>query len=431
MIRVGNYYHKYEKIGEGAYSNVYKGYHQDLSKIFAIKEINISIHGKNIERFREEINLMKKLDHVNIVKLYDTVENENYIYLILEYCEYGDLKKFLNKRPLKERKVKKFMSQIVAGLKYLNDHNIYHRDLKPQNILISKNYTLKISDFGLAKSCESNTLLDTICGSPMYMAPEIMKYKKYDTKADLWSLGVIFYQMLTGKTPYTAKNHAELMDNIETKNVVFPAAIKITDPAKDLLTQLLKKTSKERMTWDELFEHEWLRKNIVNSSIFKSNSETSLSKTVTVGIDDDDDDGIFTIEMPESGLEKKHTFVGSFNDSEDFKRNNFNNYLDDSKMEPIKVSVVNDDYDSDESSLFLSDISEDAMNEYIILARPAESYSEYSEEQRRLDERFKKRGLIDSVYYYIYQSTNLLKTYLKLTETESLEKDKNEVNSLT
>ena len=116
MIKIEDYYHKYEKIGEGAYSNVYKGYHQNLSKIFAIKEINISIHKKNIERFREEVKLMKNLHHHNIVKLYDTIENEDYMYLILEYCEHGDLKHFLNKRPLKEKKVKKFMKQIVSGL---------------------------------------------------------------------------------------------------------------------------------------------------------------------------------------------------------------------------------------------------------------------------------------------------------------------------
>ena len=115
MIRIGNYYHKYEQIGKGAYSTVYKAYHNDLSKIFAVKEINISIHKKNIERFREEIFLMNKFDHQNILKLYETIEDDNYIYLILEYCENGDLKNFLNKRPMKETNVRKFMKQIVSG----------------------------------------------------------------------------------------------------------------------------------------------------------------------------------------------------------------------------------------------------------------------------------------------------------------------------
>ena len=421
MIKIEDYYHKYEKIGEGAYSNVYRGYHQDSSKIFAIKEINISIHQKNIERFKEEVKLMKNLNHDNIVKLYDTIENEDYMYLILEYCEHGDLKKFLNKRPLKEKKVKKFMKQIVSGLKYLNSFDIYHRDLKPQNILVDKNYNLKISDFGLAKSCESNTLLDTICGSPMYMAPEIMKYRKYDTKADLWSLGIIFYQMLTGKTPYTANSHAELMENIEHKSIIFPMSIKISSSAIDLLTKLLKKTSKERMTWEELFDHEWLNSDVFESIIIKSKSETSLENKNgdAFNIDNEDNDNfnddIFTMEIDNSNLENKDTYVGSFNESNDFKNKSFNNYLEDSKYNPIKVSIIEDS----EDSLFLSEISENDISEYIVLSEPTNSYDEYSEEQKKLDNRFRKRHLIDSVYYYIYQSTNLLKTYLKLSdETE-------------
>lgn len=415
MIKIEQYYHKYEKIGEGAYSNVYKGYHQNSSKIFAIKEINISIHQKNIERFREEVKLMKNLNHNNIVKLYDTIENEDYMYLILEYCEHGDLKKFLNKRPLKEKKVKKFMRQIVSGLKYLNKFDIYHRDLKPQNILVDKEYNLKISDFGLAKSCESNTLLDTICGSPMYMAPEIMKYRQYDTKADLWSLGVIFYQMLTGRTPYTANSHAELMDNIENKSIIFPMSIKISNSAIDLLTKLLKKTSKERMTWEELFDHEWLNSDVSESTIIKSKSETSLENinNDALNIDNDEfDDDIFTMEIDNSNLENKDTYVGSFNESDDFKNKSFSNYLEDSKYNPIKVSIIDDS----EDSLFLSEISDNEICDYIVLSEPTNNYDEYSEEQKKLDNRFRKRHLIDSVYYYIYQSTNLLKTYLKLSD---------------
>lgn len=415
MIKIKQYYHKYEKIGEGAYSNVYKGYHQNLSKIFAIKEINISIHRKNIERFKEEVKLMKNLNHNNIVKLFDTIENEDYMYLILEYCEYGDLKKFLNKRPLKEKKVRKFMKQIVSGLKYLNSFDIYHRDLKPQNILVDKNYNLKISDFGLAKSCESNTLLDTICGSPMYMAPEIMKYRQYDTKADLWSLGIIFYQMLTGKPPYTANNHAELMENIEHKSIIFPMSIKISNSAIDLLTKLLKKISKERMTWEELFAHEWLNNDAFETTILKSNSETSLETKNDDAFNVDNgnfNDDIFTMEIDNSNLENKATYVGSFNESNDFKNKSFSNYLEDSKYNPIKVSIIEDS----EDSLFLSEISDNDISEYIVLSEPTNSYDEYSEEQKNLDNRFRKRHLIDSVYYYIYQSTNLLKTYLKLSD---------------
>ena len=416
MIRIGNYYHKYEKIGEGAYSNVYKAYHNDLPQVFALKEINISVHRKNIDRFREEIFLMNKLEHPNILKLCDTIENDNYIYLILEYCDNGDLKHFLKKRPMKEKKVREFMKQIVSGLEYLNSHNIYHRDLKPQNILITKDLTLKISDFGLAKLCESDSLLDTICGSPMYMAPEIMKFKRYDTKADLWSLGVMFYQMMTGKTPFQARNHTELMENIEKNEIIFPRNIKISDDAQDLLLKLLKKSSLERMTWDELFSHNWIINEPVKN-LFKTNIE--LQETTTIqNLDFDDEDAFFTMEL-NNDENDPGTGVNNFSDTQDFRKNNFNNYLEDTKFNPVKISIINNeeddsDDDTDNSSLFLSDTYMEGKGGYVILSKPAENYAEYSEDQKKRDSRARSKsiGLIDSMCYYIYQSSNILKTYI-------------------
>ena len=453
MIRIGNYYHKYEQIGKGAYSTVYKAYHNDLSKIFAVKEINISIHKKNIERFREEIFLMNKLNHQNILKLYETIEDDNYIYLILEYCENGDLKNFLNKRPMKEKNVRKFMKQIVSGLQYLNNKNVYHRDLKPQNILLTKDYTIKISDFGLAKTCESDTLLDTICGSPMYMAPEIMKYKKYDTKADLWSLGVIFYQMLTGKTPYTARSHSELMSNIENQEIIFPKYICVTKEGLDLLLKLLQKKSDERMTWDELFKHEWLcneniehlfqttRINDLNNSIFNKKINDAQNNARNDAYDaqndayndvqndayndaynDANDEGIFSMEIENKELDN----TSSFNKTNEIMRNNFNNYLEDTKFDPVKISIINNEEDSEDSSLFLSETFDCNKSDYVILSKPATSYSEYSEEQKILDNRAKTRslGLIDSIYHYIYQSSNIVKTYLHYDDLSQNSKKK-------
>lgn len=429
MIRIGNYYHKYEQIGKGAYSTVYKAYHNDLSKIFAVKEINISIHKKNIERFREEIFLMNKFDHQNILKLYETIEDDNYIYLILEYCENGDLKNFLNKRPMKEKNVRKFMKQIVSGLQYLNNKNVYHRDLKPQNILLTKDYTIKISDFGLAKTCESDTLLDTICGSPMYMAPEIMKYKKYDTKADLWSLGVIFYQMLTGKTPYTARSHSELMNNIENQEIVFPKCIRVTKEGLDLLLKLLQKKSDERMTWDELFKHTWLNdeniEHLFQTTQINNLHNNKYNNTVNDVVDIDNDDEIFSIEIENKDFDN----TTSFNKTNEIMKNNFNNYLEDTKFDPVKISIIDNEEDTEDSSLFISESFDYNKSEYVILSKPATSYSEYSEEQKLIDNRARARSmnLIDSIYHYIYQSSNIVKNYLNYDDLSQNGK-KNEDN---
>lgn len=431
MIRIGNYYHKYEQIGKGAYSTVYKAYHNDLSKIFAVKEINISIHKKNIERFREEIFLMNKFNHQNILKLYETIEDDNYIYLILEYCENGDLKNFLSKRPMKEKNVRKFMKQIVSGLQYLNNKNVYHRDLKPQNILLTKDYTIKISDFGLAKTCESDTLLDTICGSPMYMAPEIMKYKKYDTKADLWSLGVIFYQMLTGKTPYTARSHSELMNNIENQDVIFPKCICVTKEGLDLLLKLLQKKSDERMTWEELFKHTWLNdENIehlfqttqINNSDVNNLHDNRFNETNNENNGTFDDDEIFSMEIENKDFDN----TTSFNKTNEIMKNNFNNYLEDTKFDPVKISIIDNEEDTEDSSLFLSESFNYNKSEYVILSKPATNYSEYSEEQKLIDNRARARSinLIDSIYHYIYQSSNIVKNYLNYDDLSQNSKKK-------
>ena len=126
--------------------------------------------------------------------------------MILEYQENGDLSKFLNKKPLKEMYAKKYLKQLADGLKYLLDNNILHRDLKPQNILLTDDYILKITDFGLARYYQQDNMITTICGSPLYMAPELLKNDKYNIKSDIWSLGVIIYQMVMKNHPFKADN---------------------------------------------------------------------------------------------------------------------------------------------------------------------------------------------------------------------------------
>ena len=213
---------------------------------------------------------MRRLKHKNIIKLYDTIQNEKYIYIIMEYCKYGDLRNFLKSKPINEYKTQIIMKQIISGLKYLYDNKVFHRDLKPQNILVSKNCIIKITDFGLAKEYEENILSDTICGSPIYMAPEIIKNDKYSNKADIWSLGVIFYELLTGETPYKVKKYDELVSSIKNKDVIIPKYLKISNNARDLLSKLLIKDSDDRITWYEIFNHPWISTDLTNSILFKS-----------------------------------------------------------------------------------------------------------------------------------------------------------------
>ena len=274
MIKIGNYCHKYEKIGSGTYSTVYKGYSllkEKSDELYAIKEIDIEENKSNIQRFYLEVDLMRKLDHPNIIKLHDYIENEKYIYIIMEYCKYGDLRYFLKGKPISEFKTQIIMKQLISALKYLYNNKVFHRDLKPQNILVSSKCIIKITDFGLAKKeIEENKLSETICGSPIYMAPEIIKKKKYNNKADIWSIGIIFYELLTGKNPYNVRNFDDLVDFINKKNIKIPKNLMITDSGRDLLSKLLVKNSEVRIKWSDIFVHPWITSELSNSILFKT-----------------------------------------------------------------------------------------------------------------------------------------------------------------
>ena len=256
---VGNYIVGKRRIGRGSFSKIYKGHHKDTQMVVAVKKIevdNIKQINSNIER---EIDVMMKLRHPNIVRLYDVVydyENCN-IFLIIEYCARGDFNKFLNKRALKEKHAKRYMRQLAQGLRYLLRNNVLHRDLKPHNILLTENNELKLSDFGFARYFEHNKLIETLCGSPMYMAPEIMKYKEYTNKSDLWSVGVIMYEMLTGRTPYRSKTFYNLMKDIDRKKIIIPPNIELSKECKQLIHKLLIKEPCKRISWKGFFNHRW------------------------------------------------------------------------------------------------------------------------------------------------------------------------------
>ena len=260
-FEVQNYVIYKKRIGKGAFSTVYKGYNKITKLQVAIKEITLDTLNKHKKMFKRETDIMLKLKHPNIITLYDTIidENTENVYLIMDYYSRGDFSNFLRKRPLKEKYAVKYLKQLSEGLKYLLSNNIIHRDLKPQNILITDVGDIKITDFGFARYFDNDILIQTICGSPLYMAPEIMKSQKYDYKSDLWSVGIIFYEMLVGNTPFKSKNIYELIRRIENEEVKVPSKFKLSINCQNLLYSLLKKNPEERISWEEFFDHTLLR----------------------------------------------------------------------------------------------------------------------------------------------------------------------------
>ena len=246
---IGNYYFYLQPIGNGSFSTIYKGFRIKDKLPVAIKKITKIVDKKYID---SEINLMKNLDSPYILKLYEVIHHKNNLYLILEYCNQGDLSSYISSNDNCNNH--KYIYQIISGLKCLFESKIIHRDIKPHNILLSDN-TVKISDFGFAKTFNDNDLISTFCGSPLYMAPEILKLKEYTNKADIWSLGVILYEIVFKKHPYPSKNKAELIKKLKSPEKIYIPYLE--EHLRNLIERLLDKNDYTRINWEEIFEHEW------------------------------------------------------------------------------------------------------------------------------------------------------------------------------
>jgi len=261
-------------IGKGTFSQVFKGLNSETDELVAIKKIELENFDSNLlNRMEIEIKLLKEFSHPNIVEFKDfikitTVKDNSpkiIAYLILEYCAGGDLHNYLKKGALSEITTKKFIKQLADGIAYLKSKNVFHRDLKPHNILLNGLCdTIKITDFNFVKLIDNNNidLSQTICGSPLYMAPEILSddFNGYTSKSDLWSIGLIFYEMLHGKNPFN--DAINIMDL--KKKIIRPIIIKsdLSDNAKHLLINLLKLDPDKRLSYQEFFNHPFLERSL-------------------------------------------------------------------------------------------------------------------------------------------------------------------------
>ncbi|KGN58835.1 serine/threonine-protein kinase ATG1c isoform X1 [Cucumis sativus] len=274
------------QIGSGSFSVVWHARHRVHGTEVAIKEISMSRLSKKLQdSLMSEIFILKRINHPNIIRLFDIIEVPGKIHLVLEYCRGGDLSFYIQQRHgrIPEAIAKHFLQQLAAGLKILRDNNLIHRDLKPQNLLLStseEHSVLKIADFGFARSLQPRGLAETLCGSPLYMAPEIMQLQKYDAKADLWSVGAILFQLVTGRTPFTGNNQIQLLQNIVKSNELhFPLDINdLSNDCKDLCRKLLRRNPVERLTFEEFFKHPFLCANQADESLRSKRSSRLLDE---------------------------------------------------------------------------------------------------------------------------------------------------------
>lgn len=264
---IRNYIVTEERLGRGSSATVYLGYHRKKKIKVAVKKFEIPPNNPRVKRrAHREFELLRKLKHPNIIRLYDFHYDmkKNDIYLFLEYCPRGSMRTFLGKGGyIDENNTKRLLKQLCSALNYLMKMGIYHRDMKPQNLLLSKNYNLKISDFGLATMNMKGTFR-RLCGSPLYMAPEILTSSSYNKRSDLWSIGIVLFEFLFGHHPFKKMNgFAELVHfvrdgvDIEIPPSSRPKNVNISDSCADLLKKLLVTDPDQRMKWADFFHHPW------------------------------------------------------------------------------------------------------------------------------------------------------------------------------
>uniref|UniRef100_A0A673GNP0 non-specific serine/threonine protein kinase n=1 Tax=Sinocyclocheilus rhinocerous TaxID=307959 RepID=A0A673GNP0_9TELE len=258
MESVGKYeFSRKDLIGHGAFAVVFKGRHKQKHDFeVAVKCINKKNLAKSQSLLGKEIRILKVSFLVTL-------------WVRLCYCNGGDLAEYLHsKGSLSEDTICVLLQQLAGAMSVLRSKGIIHRDLKPQNILISystgrrsnpNNICIKLADFGFARYLQGNTMAATLCGSPMYMAPEVIMSQNYDAKADLWSVGTIIYQCLTGKAPFQASTPQELRQFYERHQSLSPSIPRETSShLRHLLLGLLQRNHGERMDFDEFFHHPFL-----------------------------------------------------------------------------------------------------------------------------------------------------------------------------
>ena len=261
----GEVYRVGKTLGEGAFSVVKEGVNRESGDKFAVKVVTkAKMNKEDLMALKDEISILKRLTHPHIIRLYDVFEDSSYYYLVTEMMRGGELfDRIVAKTFYNEKDARDVCKILFEALGYCHSRNVAHRDLKPENLLLMSakdDRNIKLADFGFAKATTSDACLTTQCGTPGYVAPEILNGVPYGTKADMWSLGVIIYILLGGYPPFIEQNQRELFRRIRKGQYEFHVEYwgSVSSEAKDLIASLLTVDPVRRLSASKALQNAWI-----------------------------------------------------------------------------------------------------------------------------------------------------------------------------
>ncbi|KAM9363290.1 serine/threonine-protein kinase MARK1 [Symphorus nematophorus] len=255
---VGNY-RLLKTIGKGNFAKVKLARHTLTGREVAIKIIDkTQLNPTSLQKLFREVSVMKILNHPNIVKLFEVIETEKTLYLVMEYASGGEVFDYLVAHGrMKEKEARAKFRQIVSAVEYCHQKRIVHRDLKAENLLLDADMNIKIADFGFSNEFTLGSKLDTFCGSPPYAAPELFQGKKYDgPEVDVWSLGVILYTLVSGSLPFDGQNLKELRERVLRGKYRIP--FYMSTDCENLLKKLLVLNPGKRGSLQQIMKDRWM-----------------------------------------------------------------------------------------------------------------------------------------------------------------------------
>uniref|UniRef100_A0A8B9PZ96 Serine/threonine kinase 33 n=1 Tax=Apteryx owenii TaxID=8824 RepID=A0A8B9PZ96_APTOW len=256
--------------------------HKDTGKKWAIKKVNRKKAGSSAMKLLErEVSILKRVNHDHIIHLEEVFETPKRMYLVMELCEDGELKKILHsKGHFTENETRHIIQSLASAIAYLHKKDIVHRDLKLENILVKSSdideanemkLNIKVTDFGLAVQKAGGSVFQSICGTPIYMAPEVISAHDYSQQCDIWSIGVIMY-ILCGEPPFIASLEEKLFELIRKGDLCFKNTVweTVSEAAKQVLRLLLRVDPAHRITANELLDNQWITNSLALGSPLQS-----------------------------------------------------------------------------------------------------------------------------------------------------------------